>query len=233
MRSAVWLVCILLASTAAHAQGDRRVAFGIGIETSAKAQLFPKTGSPYSLRGGYGIRGALQTLPAAGSGFRSGVSIAYAADEARYNYAPNLVFSAIRHLVRTEVEALFPTRGEVLWLTVGIGVDWSVGQNAALTQYGPGHALSLYPEAALAAADLDLFRARRLLVPSIRVGPAIRFPLSEEGKAVWLQFFVRQDFLDSYDLPVAVTMPDGGLRPQSMLVSQRPTHFGLAANYFF
>jgi hypothetical protein len=232
MHCIISLVCLTLASVATHAQ-DRRVAFGIGIESSAKAQLIAKTGSPYGLRGGYAIRAALQTLPSDEYGFRSGVSIAYAVDEARYNYAPSLVFSTLRYNVRTEVEALIPTRGEVVWLMAGIGVDWNVGTFARLSLYGPGQVSNLAGEPALNIADLDLFRARRLLVPFVRLGPALHFPLGDGGKAAWLQLFVRQDFLNSHEAPVAVAMPDASLRPQTILVGQKPTHFGLLASYFF
>lgn len=75
-----------------RAQAPRRIAFGFGIEGSGKAQILSGQGSRYGLRGSYAAWGALRFLPADERGFITTLNVGYAADEARYNYAPGRFF---------------------------------------------------------------------------------------------------------------------------------------------
>jgi hypothetical protein len=126
---------------------------------------------------------------------------------------------------------MLPTRNEMLWWATAIGVDWNTGLLTSLRAAGPDGPGFFYGDADLYHADRALWAARRLLVPHISFGPAIRITANE--KPFWIQLFVRQNFLDAFEDPVVVTMRAGLSSPQQIVVSQRPTYFGLSACYFF
>ncbi len=216
------------------AQAPRRILFGIGVETAAKAQLLPKTGSPYGALGSSAIHAAVRFLPAEEGGIISALRIGCVRDDIRYNYAPGRSFSINRLCARVEGEGLVPTRWPALWLSAGIGVDWHIAQNEGFGARGNGGEDSLaipYAAADLDRADKDLWAARRLVTPTITIGPVLR--IATRRKPLWVQLFVRQALLNSYDLPVPVTLRENFFTRHQILVSQRPTYIGLSASYFF
>jgi hypothetical protein len=219
----------------ASAQDGRRVAFGVGVESAGKIQLLRKTGSPYGLFGSYAVQAAVRFLPTDERGFTSTLRVSYVRDNTYFGYAANRSFGVHRSCTRVEAEAMVPTRSELFWLSAAIGVDWNVEQTTSLGSRGTGGAndsLALpYANADLERADLDLWTARRLLVPIITIGPVLRIPSTR--KPLWVQLFVRQAFLDAWEAPVAVSIREDFFNRYGILVSQRPTSVGLSVSYFF
>lgn len=221
-------------SANAEAQESRRVLFGLGVEAAAKAQLLPTTGSPYNFLGSYGLHVTVRFLPTEEGGIISALRVGYATDDIHYDYAPGRNFIVNRLCARVEAEGLVPTRWPALWLSAGFGVDWQVAGNVGFGAHGNGgedSANIVYGSADLDRAYDDLWAARRPVIPTITLGPVLRIPT--RWKPLWVKFFVRQDLLNSYETPVPVTLRENFFTRHQVLVSQRPTHFGLSASYFF
>lgn len=223
-----------LFSSRARGQAPRRILFGLGIEAAAKAQLLPKTGSSYGALGSSAIHGTVRFLPSNEGGIISALRVGCVRDDVHYNYTPGRHFFVNRMCVRVEAEGLVPTRWQALWLSAGIGVDWHIAQNEGFGARGNGGEDSLaipYAAADLDRADKDLWAARRLVTPTITIGPVLR--ITTRRKPLWVQLFVRQALLNSYEVPVPVTLRENFFTRHQILVSQRPTYIGLSASYFF
>lgn len=223
----------LLLAAMAHAQDDRRVRFGAGLEYTAKAPIWPTQGSPYRPFGGYFVWGAAQIQPAYGErGFIANIRAGYFRDDAKYAMAEYLLLGVDRGCIRVELEGLIPTRSEVFYWSIGIGTDWNVQVAPYFLIPTAAGNPSAHADPDLYRIDRDLFAARRLLIPHIVTGPAFRIPTGD-GKSFVAQLLVRQAFLDAFEQPVAVTVRPGLGSTRSVLVSQRPTYFGVSMSYFF
>ena len=203
------------------------------MEYTAKAQIWTVQGSPYQPLGGYFAWASASIQPAyAERGFITNIRAGYARDDAKYAMARDLLLGVDRECIRVEMEGLIPTRSDVFYWSIGIGTDWNVDVRPYFVLPNTPSQPHLYDDPDLYRIDRDLFAARRLLIPHIATGPAFQIPLGD-GKSFSAQLTVRQAFLDAFELPVAVTLRPGLGASRSVLVSQRPTYFGLSVGYFF
>ena len=230
------LFCLLFASClvfSVHAQDGRRIRFGAGLEYIAKAPIWPTQGSPYRPFGGYYAWGAARIQPAYDErGLITTIRAGYFRDDAKYPLAEYLLLGVDRGCIRVELEGLIPTRSEVFYWSIGINTDWNVEVRPYFLVPTAAGNPAAYADPDLYYIDRDLFAARRLLIPHIATGPALRIPAGD-GKSFWAQLIVRQAFMDAFEQPVAVTVRPALGSTRSVLVSQRPTYFGISASYFF